>query len=646
MKLIIKQFGKNIQEIVLEADREYFLGRFNDCDICLEEPGLSRKHLKIYQSAESKHWRIEVLAEPSGLYFEGEEISSFELNNSCVLSLKSYTLNFIDESSQVSLIEEEQTLPDRTLIDKPQMQSIERDGGGDSHKGEEGEATQVLSMPHLLYCVRISIEGEFSDYINLSLGEKWLIGRSEDCDVSINYDLLTRRHLEIEKKDNQFFLKDLGSANKTYLNGQELKAHKKYLLQVNDEISIADLKIVFESRDTNYEDRMKNLPAALSSEEEEEAENLMGLITPKLILEDFTEEELQKSSVKKPGKRMAWIIIACLAVLAGAGFYIQYQDSEKKKQSLAQKEKEDYNKIEMDLIYQDIQKNLQAGDYMECIVQVERLHEESSLGFYEDSQQLLRDCQNGLQFIQQKQAEAEAERLRLETEAEIKKLADHCRAEFDKGGIKTEEELNNCAAKLFDLDPNNEIVSQIRLLIADRKLRRQLAQEKRENYKKWIQSKKALYNKAKNLQAQNQTLKAVSAYNVFLRSARGIAALKELYAQAESERDQIQDAYNSELKSLRDSCEALTANDKFKEAYSSCRRVLGFKNHDKMALDNIKIIKAKLKQELGPLYSESQWHESFSEIEKAKKLWLEILDRDIKDGYYYKKAEVQIQRYR
>ena len=638
MKLIIKQYGKNIQEIVLEADREYFLGRFNNCDICLEEPDLSRKHLKIYQSAESKLWQIESLAEQSGLYFAGREISSFEVNNSCVLSLKSYTLNFIDENSQVNVIEEEQTLPGQTLIDKPQMQSLEKD------KGEE--ATQVLSMPHLLYCLRISIEGEFSDYINLSLGEKWVIGRSEDCDVSINYDLLTRRHLEIEKKDNHFFLKDLGSANKTYLNGQDLKSHKEYLLQVNDEISIADLKIVFEVRDTDYEDRMKNLPAALSSEEEEEAENPLGLITPKLILEDFTEEELEKSSVKKSGKRRAWIILSCLAVLAGAGFYILYQDREKKKQSLAQEQQEDYKKLQMDLIYQDIQKNLQAGDYMECIVQVESLHEESPLGFYEDSQQLLRDCQNGLTLVQQKKAEAEAERRRLETEAEIKKLADHCQVEFDKGRIKTDEELNSCAGKLVDLDPNNEIVSQIRILIADRELKRQLAQEKRENYRKWIQSKKALYNKAKKLQVQNRALKAVSAYNVFLKSARGVAGLKELYAQAESERDQIQNAYDSELKSLRDSCEALTANDKFKEAYLSCKRVLGFKNYDKMALDNIEIIKENLKQELGPLYKDSQWHESFSRVKEAKKLWQEILDKDIKDGYYYKKAEAQIQKYK
>ena len=46
-------------------------------------------------------------------------------------------------------------------------------------------------------------------------------------------------------------LKILGSSNKTFLNDQELESHKDVLLRPNDEISVSDLKIIFEVRDKN-----------------------------------------------------------------------------------------------------------------------------------------------------------------------------------------------------------------------------------------------------------------------------------------------------------------------------------------------------------------------------------------------------------
>ena len=90
------------------------------------------------------------------------------------------------------------------------------------------------------------------------------------CDISIDYSVLTRKHLKITKQAENFYVQDLGSANKTFLNGEELKAGQSFPLRANDEISISDLKIVFEVRDRHFKQMMSNLPV-LSQDNSQDA---------------------------------------------------------------------------------------------------------------------------------------------------------------------------------------------------------------------------------------------------------------------------------------------------------------------------------------------------------------------------------------
>ena len=635
MKLELKLFEKVLKEISLEPEREYFLGRSGECDIVLEdELSLSRKHLRIYQSAGSKSWNIESLTEKSEVYFNGKEVTHFEIQGPCFFNLKNYVLSFVDDKTEAARAAGEEA------IDKISSPPIKEDEQSPSRLEER---TQIISNIHLLYCLRILIEGEFSDYINLNLGGKWIIGRSEDCDVSINYDLLTRQHLVIEKKEDRFYVKDLGSTNKTHLNGSELSSNKSTLLHVDDEISVSDLKIIFEIRDTGYENKIQKLPALLNTEETEDS--LSEIVTPKLVLEDFVEEGSEKSFKNTFGKKLMFVLV--LFLLSGAGAYLFFEDAKNKKQQAVNQEADVKNKdLEYNMIYEMAQNNLRAGKYFECISNILELHKKvGNIGFYEDSKQIQNECQTGLNLMAQKKAEAEAEKKRLKTEAEVKRIEEECEDQYNKGLIKTISEVNECAKELFNLDPNNAVISQIKLSIEEAELQRKLAEEKKEDYRKWIQSKRSLYYRAKKIDKEKTALKAVAAYDRFLKAARGVSALKSLYKQAEEERNAIQNNYDSTLKSLRDSCLALTENKKFKSAYPSCRKVLEFKNHDKVALSQIEKIKQELILDLKPIYEQAQWHESFSRIEEAVNIWKEILEKDIKGGYYYKKALFQIKKY-
>ncbi len=50
-----------------------------------------------------------------------------------------------------------------------------------------------------------------------------VLGRSPDCEVTIPGALVSRRHAQIAPDSDEWFLEDLGSANGTVVNGQQVE---------------------------------------------------------------------------------------------------------------------------------------------------------------------------------------------------------------------------------------------------------------------------------------------------------------------------------------------------------------------------------------------------------------------------------------
>ena len=76
-------------------------------------------------------------------------------------------------------------------------------------------------------------------------GQRWIldqdeviIGRGTDCAIMLPERQVSRHHARIERDDSGYLLRDLGSKNRTYLNGQEL-SDRPYRLKDGDEIQIA-----------------------------------------------------------------------------------------------------------------------------------------------------------------------------------------------------------------------------------------------------------------------------------------------------------------------------------------------------------------------------------------------------------------------
>jgi serine phosphatase RsbU (regulator of sigma subunit) len=79
-----------------------------------------------------------------------------------------------------------------------------------------------------------------------------VIGRSEESDVFLADYLLSRRHAEIEERNDGCYLVDLGSTNGTYLNGERIEGERR--LQDGDLIAVGESRMIFSSGDGGIED--------------------------------------------------------------------------------------------------------------------------------------------------------------------------------------------------------------------------------------------------------------------------------------------------------------------------------------------------------------------------------------------------------
>ena len=59
-----------------------------------------------------------------------------------------------------------------------------------------------------------------------------------NCEIALPERQISREHAQIERDGGSYWLRDLGSKNRTYVNGQEM-GDRPYLLKDGDEIQIA-----------------------------------------------------------------------------------------------------------------------------------------------------------------------------------------------------------------------------------------------------------------------------------------------------------------------------------------------------------------------------------------------------------------------
>jgi phosphoserine phosphatase RsbU/P len=108
-------------------------------------------------------------------------------------------------------------------------------------------------------------------------GELMVIGRDEkECQIVINHTAVSRKHAQISRVGTQFFIEDLKSRNKTFVNSKEVPHPQRQALKPDDRIKICDFLFRFHDERVI---RPQPLPPWMDKGAKDEEEDESGMTT-------------------------------------------------------------------------------------------------------------------------------------------------------------------------------------------------------------------------------------------------------------------------------------------------------------------------------------------------------------------------------
>lgn len=190
---------------------EYTLGRDEGNAVRLTERNISRKHARLAKQGDE--WRLHDLSSYNGCYVNGARVAEPQkLMHGDLIQLGDYRLTLEDEALSATGEDGVLTLP-----------------------GRPGMHTQSDRL------VLVAGPGQGQEFVLAA--DRMVIGRGEECEVSVNHPSVSRVHAEIRRVgDGRWEIVDLSSANGVRVNGSELP---NSLLDSRDVIELGDVVLKF-----------------------------------------------------------------------------------------------------------------------------------------------------------------------------------------------------------------------------------------------------------------------------------------------------------------------------------------------------------------------------------------------------------------
>ena len=675
LKLIIKHKGKIFQQVDLpeisstESSSDlpvYVIGRGKKSDIVLpEHPSISRKHLQ-FSLGEDHQWVVKNLSQTGRLIVEGEETE--EATVPIDGSFQTGDFEFILKEEKQELAHAEEESSDLSAFLDPQAEQKE-DKKETSELSAEGGLPVVSSPTDQTRIINTDGESSISAYLKVSYGDsvvdifkleegtEWTVGRDVSADITLEDPNISRKHFKIRKENEQYYIKDLNSANGTVLQDKELKPAKSYLIQSGDVVLILDIEITFEIKNLSLAKELSMLKAPLPLPVKPSASNLppssythQQVPFPTHIPGVIVENQDGKAPLVSKKNKKKWIRygVGMVVILALAGLLSGNENKEKKsnnKQVANLEEKTGLPAKKAQFIkdtYLVVQQLYTTEKYEYCKSEVQKIH--ALVDSYKQSKTLEIACTQAAEN-QKKQYHLEQRRAKAkQTEERIKKITQKCDNKFNT--FKEKHHLVSCLNPAIELNPADSRIHALTDRFEAIELEKKEAQKRRTKRKKFISSIMKKYHYARSLKKSGKPLKTIAAYQDFIKASNH-PELQKTRKEAQRELASFQKNFHDNNNKMNRACQSYFNSKNFKTAYYTCKKASqNIPNpHNKIALELMDQSKQSLETQMKPLYESAGLNESVGNISIAMEYWKKIINQDIKTGLYYQRAKEKVKKY-
>lgn len=610
-KLRIFHQGKLVQEYNLEGLDQCRIGRDANAEINLQDDvGVSRQHLELKKFGNS--WVVECVARSKHLFKEGVQVAKLSLGHGEKFSIPGYEFEFVDQDAEANRL-----------------------------GGEAEDKTSVGMLPSVPTLVIYDSSGQAERTITLS-GNSWIVGREPTSAVFIDHSKLSRRHFEIMRKEGAFWVRDLGSANGTFLNGRAIGQEQWVSLSSGDEIAIFDLKLRFILRDASFSERVEQAENYLapyihssSGAQSEIGEGSLG-DSPGLNKAKSFKEKLRQM----PPVRIAIIVVLILGVL----LYFA-QEFSVKESNVTMSDGSPFEKLSPEQqenvkqLYQSAQMFLQQGKYELARQEVLKLHQ--IIPYYEDSRQIEETANQGIAMLQERERLEAEQKERERVEEQILAQVAECRKLL---GPKVElYEIDLCLGPVLEFDPTHPEIMSLKAdaqMIVDN---RAIQDAARREFNKKAAQLKALYEKALGLDQKNDWLEAIPAYERVVRSKLpDPQGLKNL---SKARSVELQEMILARQAEVEQKAEAAHKAGEIAKAIRILREAIAINPDNQIVVGRHAEWMSELRRAMMPIYQESVLEESVGEVESAKAKWKRIQAQSLPGEDYFERSKVKLKRY-
>ncbi len=653
-KLVVKLHGQEIANLTLESGMEYIAGRAADAHIRLgEERGISRHHLKFVER--DGLWICECLSKFLLMQVGTEAVEIIELNSTMVFTLPPYEFYFepeIQPEAPAPEVETEEPIknPPAAFVQQPQQRPqprVDEPVPEDTSPKVNNEATvagQSMLVPYLRVCYPNTADDEV---LKLE-GHLWVAGRDQDCEIVVESPHISRKHFELARIKEGFFVTDLGSSNGTKINGQKLTPHEPMELLSGDEIQIMNVRMIFEIRDIHFNQRVESLPVpafdpmlALPPVQWYPPPDAMVMMPP-VYPEPPPPEPTGWEKLKKNKVRLA--LMALIPVLLiGLLLEPKPQPPERDPATATTSISFDNLKPEQKSVVKDsfvLARNLYVqGKYALCLAELAKVHD--LIPQFENSKELQSFCEQGLELVRRQEDLDRKERERAWIEQQISNFVEGCKTKLK--GDATVDETRACLAEAIVLSPEHPLVIEMIHTAQMKEEERKFLSKQRQAEEARRQKGLAHYDKALQLYTSGRLAASIAELEKFIRTSYPRLADKK--EEAKRKLASIEQELKTKVNFLLEQCRTLGDKNRYKEAYTSCHKAVQEdpKNADAKSLRDK--MKNDLKREMKTIYEDSVLEESLGNVDSAKEKWRKIMAEDIKDGEYYNKAKVKLRKY-
>lgn len=664
-RLKVRRHQVEFAELQLEPGKAYILGRRENADVVLNsDPGISRQHISIEFVDDA--WLVQSLSPHIPISYEGKTHTKLSFTDGVVhfyVTPYEFELQMINEEASLkkeaagasseagSVSSEAGDVVDGSspeIIREPLQQntpaeSIEPELSFHGNEEQTNEF-QVSGEPYLKF-----MHSTHSESLRLK-GNKWVAGRDSIAQIQLDDKKASRQHFSIEKVGEQFFIKDLQSANGTLLNGQELPAHDAKEIKSGDIITVNQLTMIFEMRDLSFSEKLKDLPLQaysgpliLSSQDWDLAGDAQRP-PPRLETNELAQMvgTVQKVTPAKKANSLRTMLLAGVAALIlGYAFFGQQAaptrstaSDMKNFDSLSPEEK----KFVVDS-YNSAQAYYQEGRIQNALTQIAYVHK--TLPFYKDSRELESKLLEAQETLRQKEFIAQQRREQEETRLKVQNIVADCRDRYrdsvDVAAAKT------CLTEALQLDPDN---AEAQSIVGEIELRLSQAQEAERKLKEFndnVQKGRDLFYQAKNLLQNNDYHEAISAFSAHINA--NLPDPDQLKPVSQRNVASIEKHIETQKRSLMGRAKYQLNAGNLRDAVMLADQAKRVDPYDYSIANFIEQTRRTLEMKMKPIYEESVIEERFGNFEICKAKWQEIVNKDIPSGEYYLKAKRKLQQY-